>query len=557
MHFLMLLSLASAAFAVPALRVRRYVTLTDGSRVLAMPCGDEHGSWMLDGDGFVLDYDAATQRFMRTKRTPEAEIEAASRRRVQAARRVGSQASAPLASVGSPRVPVILVNFTDSTFSCGQTDAEVRQYYDDVCNGIGNGVTKQVHGNYGAVADYFRDQSGGLFNPQFTIIGPVTLNHPESYYGSEGGGGSHDTRYSEFCRDAVYAATQIYDGDWMDFDNKHKGSVDMVFFIFAGCGQNTDSDVPTLLWPKESTASTTINNIIFATSACVSERRAVFSEKVKVAARQDGIGVMCHELSHALGLPDLYDTRKEPKGFGMDLWSLMDYGCYAGNGQCPISYTTYELDFMGWRSLRTIEQSGLYTLLPTYAGGEGLKLINPENSNEYYVLENRQRGGWDTGACKYGNGMQVTHVDYIQDRWNTNSVNTDENHQLMTIIAANNRYIGTTANPDDSNEILTTWKGNMYPFEGNDSLTAHSVPAAKVYTASGFMQQEIFHIRVESDKSITFRLGRNFNVGVEQVEATATATTQRNIYDLSGRRLQDARKPGLYIIDGRKRIIVK
>lgn len=55
----------------------------------------------------------------------------------------------------------------------------------------------------------------------------------------------------------------------------------------------------------------------------------------------DGIGTICHEFSHCLGYPDLYDT-DYTGNFGMSSFDLMDYGGYNGDGFCPAGYTAYE-----------------------------------------------------------------------------------------------------------------------------------------------------------------------------------------------------------------------
>lgn len=555
----MLLCLSLAAVAVPVERSRRNVVLTDGTRVTATYFGDEHHSWLLDADGYVLQPAANGKTFVRTTRRAADEQAVADRRRRAAAapRRVGSAATAPLPTTGSPKIPVVLVEFADSTFQVADTPAGVREYYNTFCNGTADGERHAFSGNYGTIRDYFREQSNGLFTPEFVVIGPVKLPQKASYYGQDDAHGNKDILYPQFRREAIVAATEAYTGSWSDFDNKNKGQVDLIFFVFAGCGSNT-SKQDYLIWPKESTASTTVDGIKFATTGCTSENRAsVNDDGVVVSVRPDGIGVFCHELSHALGLPDFYDTNYE--AFGMDLWSIMDYGCYAGNGFCPGGYTSYELDFVGWRELPVITESGSYTLQPLSRGGSGVKVVNGENADEYYVLENRQRDGWDRSICQRDSGMLVIHVDFSQAAWNANAVNTAANHQRMTIIAANNRYVGTTASTDAA-EIIKTWSGNLYPFEGNDSLTAHSVPAATVFTSSGYMRQDINHIRMNADKSVSFHFGNDYQVGIASLtpgdgatHPAAAPAGQPQWFSLDGRRL--ARKPaaaGIYVCDGRK-----
>lgn len=537
------------AMAVSSMRLRRSVLLTDGTRVMATLIGDEHYSFLLTDDGQVLEpSESMAHRYVRTQRTLKEEQARAREHHMlhaPALRRIGSQATAPLPATGSPKVPVILVNFTDSVFSVASSNDAIRDYYDRYCNGTRDGKLYKDHGSYGSVRDYFVQQSDSIFQPEFVVIGPVTLDHPASYYG-QNSGITHDTRYSTFRNDAIRAAKSVYGNDWSAFDNKGKNQVDMVFIIFAGCGEANGGEAESI-WPKESTGSVTMDGIKFATSACCNEMRLTAR-----GPEPDGIGIMCHELSHALGLPDFYDTNYV--AFGMDIWSLMDWGCYTNNGYTPSSYTAYERDFMGWRPLHEITLKGYYTLLPTEQGGVGYKVVNDENVNEFYILENRQSTGWDTVLGRMGHGLQVTHVDYNSSRWNNNTVNTDEKHQRMTIIPANNRLIGTTAT-DVFAEARETWRGNLYPYVNdgvviNDSLTAHSTPAATVFTSRGLMNKDLNEIHENEDKTVSFLFG-NYGTGVNAVSSSPAVAP---FYDLSGRRVQRPAR-GLYIVGGHKVLI--
>ena len=555
--------------SVPAYRSRFQVQLTDGTSVWVTVVGDEYNSWMQTDDGVVVA-NCGNGRFERVAHTPAEEMRIAQKRRAaamkDAPKRVGSQATAPLPSKGSPKVPVVLVNFTDSVFTVGETDEEIREYYDLYCNGTRDGKHYTGHGSYGSIRDYFSDQSNGQFTPEFVIIGPVTLDNPEEYYGANNSRGS-DSNYGGFRTDAVTKATAFYEGDWRDFDNKGRSTdsktfVDMVFFIFAGCGENS-SYISTNIWPKESSSSVTINGINFSTSACCSERRAITEKHKIISTESDGIGVMCHELSHALGLPDLYNT--DYKAFGMDLWSLMDYGCYGSGGFIPASYTSYEREFMGWISIPELTEPQWLTLEPISDNGIGYKIVNDENPDEYYVIENRQAVNWDKGICAMGHGLQVTHVDYNADDWRYNRVNGDANHQRMTIIAANNRYLGTYLDTLSPKELRETWAGNLYPYIyfdedstecRNDALTATTTPAATVYTTSGFMNKDINAIRENEDKTVTLYFGNDFSPVVDVKEMMRESAPESALFDLAGRRRQADHLPaGIYIRNGRKVVV--
>ena len=59
----------------------------------------------------------------------------------------------------------------------------------------------------------------------------------------------------------------------------------------------------------------------------------------------DGIGTVCHEFSHCLGLPDFYETTYTYGYYGMGSWSLMCSGSYNNDGYTPIGYSAYEKHF--------------------------------------------------------------------------------------------------------------------------------------------------------------------------------------------------------------------
>ena len=553
---LLLLGVALYVAAVPVERIPRLLTLADGSQIIAMPCGDEYYSWFETADGQVIEESEAGYFIsQRSLAQHQASVRAA---RSIMPRKIGSQATAALPAIGSPKIPVILVNFSDSVFHTKPTPTELCTYFDLFCNGTRDGIRYTEHGSYGAIRDYYSDQSQGQFTPEFDIIGIVTLPNPESYYGSNGSG--KDSRFSQFCTDAITQAMNAYpDVDWTRFSNRGNDRVDMVFFVFAGCGEHNGGGATTI-WPKWKAVSLNVNGVSFYSALCGSENRPTTKNGVVTSVRPDGIGVLCHEMNHALGLPDFYDVNG--KAFGMDLWSIMDYGQYANNGYLPSSMTSYEREFMGWLKIDELTTSGWLTLDPLGKDGKAYKIVNDENPGEYYIIENRQAVGWDEGVCGFGHGLMVTHVDYNAGKWSGNTVNTDTKHQRMTIIAANNRYIGTSIKTASMNDIIETWRGNLYPFvyykNGqeicNDSLTAYSTPAATVYTPAGFMNKDLHGIVENNDKSVSVYFGDDFTVGITAPASKPANPAPHVIYDLSGRRVLLPSK-GIYVIDGRKVVI--
>jgi len=441
----LLLCMTAGLWATPAERITRLLRLTDGTEVLATLYGDEYASWYETADGRIIQETA--EGFVLQAESPVTMRAAARKVRSAAVRRIsGSQADASLPAQGSPRIPVILVNFQDSVFHVKPTNVELCAYYDLYCNGTRNGQYYKGHGSYGAIRDYYSDQSKGQFTPEFVVVGVVTLSGKTSDYGADSSSKNKDKNFGAFCKEAITKAMEAYDLDWMQFNNRGKNRVDMVFFVFAGCGQNTGGP-STTLWPKWGELSgVTVNGVTFYSALCGAENMALTNDNgYIVGVKPDGIGVLCHEMNHALGLPDFYDTNY--KAFGMDIWSIMDYGQYGGNSYIPVSMTAYEREFMGWEEMEELTEAGWITLEPTATTGKGYKIVNAQNPNEYYIIENRQRVGWDEGVGRFGHGLMVTHVDYDATAWRNNNVNTGSDRLLYESLT-------TYTNSDDSSVAL-------------------------------------------------------------------------------------------------------
>ena len=147
--------------------------------------------------------------------------------------------------------------------------------------------------------------------------------------------------------------------------------------------------------------------------------------------------------------------------------------------------------------------------------GQTYIVYNKGNRNEYYILENRQRKGFD--AALPGEGMLIAHIDYNEDIWHWNVVNSTDGEY----------YIGNGNTPynNDHQRITVFHSGNeasdvetAYPLPGNNSLTDTSVPAAEVWNANSdgsyLMHCAIADITQLSDGTMSFSFG---NIGSNPV----------------------------------------
>ncbi len=442
-----------------------------------------------------------------------------------AVKRTASQATAALKSKGSPRIPVILVQFTDLRFSVRDTDSDLCDYYSLFFNGRMDGTLYDVSGGYGSVRDYFVQQSDSLFMPEFVVVGTVTLGNGYAYYGRNANG-VRDANINEFYQEAATGATALWD-DWSRFDNDGDGMVETVVIVYAGEGENAFTD-PNTIWPKEKRMEKTYGGVDFDDFVVCNE---MYGEK------GDGIGVICHELSHSMGLPDLYDTASGGTGYGLDYWDVMDSGNYNKNGYWPCGYSCYEKEFMGWTTLETLEYNKEYELelLPMSEGGKGYKIVNPENEKEYYILENRQNTGWDKYIARSTNshkshGLLVTHVDYNYYRWQAGKVNASNyDHQGVSIVPADDELLSFNS-IEQTEEGLAQWRESVQgdPFPGLTGRTSLLSGSQPIYTASGYLRQPITCIVEHEDGRITLTVCRFADVDANGLVDTQDAL---KVYD--------------------------
>lgn len=450
-------------------------------------------------------------------------------RAVSSVHRVGTREGAPLVCTGSPVVPIVLVQFADTKFTAADTPEELVALYDDFCNKPNYRVSG---GSWGSIYDYFNEQSDGLFTPKFNVIGPVTLKDSVAHYGKDSGT-SKDININKFFSESCERALIDCGFNWEDYDNDNDGKVDFVYFIYAGEGQNKTGADPNLIWPKESSSTYNINyngqRVAFGGYGCCCE---LYNGKM------DGIGTMCHELSHGLGLPDLYDRRGSE--FGLDYFDLMDAGSYQLAGKQPCCYSAYERDFMGWRKMETVEKDAKVTLTikPIEDGGVGYKIINDgqPSGNEYFILENRQNIGFDTyygcptssvnktyGVC---HGLVIYHVDYLRSEWTSNFVNSEADHPRLTIVPADGKLISSTVNKGE--EYYLSFRGDLYP--GSTGKTEMSDNSVFV----GTFTQTITNIQEHEDGTITVDINGGDPTAISGVKTDAASV---EIYSVSGVKL--------------------
>lgn len=395
--------------------------------------------------------------------------------------------------IGKKKGLVILVNFSD----CKMSSLNPRYEFNRLFNETGY----SDNGHIGSVHDYFYDQSYGKFNLEFDVVGPVTLSKEMSYYGSNSSITGGDARPYEMVVEACQLVDEEIDFSQYDWDGD--GEVEQVFIIYAGYGEHAGAP-STTIWPHKSTLrlkSITLDDVKIDTYACSCELQGINGNKI------NGIGTPCHEFSHCLGFPDIYDTDYSG-AFGMSYWDIMNSGAHSGpsgNGEVPYGYSAYERWMAGWLEPSEISESCHITTLRNLGKYPDAYIIyNDGNRNEFFMIENHQNSRWFQYVDTYtdNHGMMVTHIDYDETIWKNNNVNQDPQHQRMTIVPADNSY----------GETETNFAGDLFP--GLNKITSltdesHKNSGGKLFNPNSdgeyLLHKSITDIK-ESDKEISFNI---------------------------------------------------
>lgn len=570
----MLFAFGAAANAVPAKKLQKVITLTNGTQVSVELRGDEYLSWWEGTDGTA--YRATADENVFEAFDLEAQKPAAAARRARAEQgrvarlaRVKNSlkgADDKMRGLGGDHITykgvkkglVVLVDFKNKKFA----DGHDLEYYKNVING--KDFSDEEEGYVGSVRDYFLAQSNGQFELDFDVVGPVTMSKNYGYYGNDGAYQKDEKVYEmikEAC-DGIQDKVNLKDYDW-DGD----GEADQVFFLYAGLGQASGGSAGTV-WPHESELRYWPCGVLsystgkINTYACANELQPETQGSSRYISA--GIGTICHEFSHCLGFADMYDTTGGG-GYGMSVFDVMDQGSYNGNGFVPCNYTAFERIYAGWVEAIELESPATVKDMKSVSDyGRPFIMYNYKNTNEYFLMENRQNTGWDKGL--YGsNGLLIVHVNYVPSRWANNSVNSSaEKIQCCTVV-----------NADGSRENTQySLQGDLYPYEVkgvtmNDEFTDESEPAAKLYTKNSdnsyALGIPITNIK-RSKGSVSFLvcggddknvIDNTFNGVVDGINGVTVANkaADNRIYSIDGRYLgtdASALGKGIYVVGGKK-----
>jgi hypothetical protein len=155
-------------------------------------------------------------------------------------------------------------------------------------------------------------------------------------------------------------------------------------------------------------------------------------------------GVLAHEFGHDLGLPDLYDT--DGSSLGVGIWDVMGSGSWNGapRGTSPSHFGAWSKIQLGWVTPIEVTAPLLSQSILQVENNSAvyrLTIKDTSNGDEYFLVENRERVGFD--AAQPAAGLLIWHID------DTIQNNDNEAHRLVDLAEADE---STGDTPDDAGD---------------------------------------------------------------------------------------------------------
>lgn len=353
-------------------------------------------------------------------------------------------------SSGEMKTLVIPVQFKDLRFTSPTPRNSIYNLF--------NQVNYSYDGATGSVRDYFRDNLGSLCNFTFDVCDPVTLEHVAAFYG-ENISGSTDVNIRQFVIQACMAANEA-GVDFSRYDADLDGVVDNVFIIFAGHNE-AEGGGDDCIWPQSWTIGESqlyLDGMKVSNFSCYSEYSGASGNDFA------GIGPVCHEYCHFLGLKDMYDVNGADEGESAGLsgtLSVMDQGCYNNGCKTPPYINSVERDHLGILGLVPLSTPGLYEIPPLQESRVAYR-FRTSYAEENFYIEYHDGVKWDAYAG--GTGLVIYHVDRTTNqagsmdaamRWKMNAVNACAAHQCVRPVPA------TGSVPTDAADLFFPGRNNV------------------------------------------------------------------------------------------------
>jgi len=402
------------------------ITQPDGTVIECFASGDEYFNWLHDANGYVIIQNPENGYYYYAERVGDDIVPSKylvgivdpedaglvpnikpSMNRLKEYYQTAftippSELTTAAPKTGTINNIVIFIRFSDQTeFS------DLLSLYDNQFNASESGVSSMY--NYFQEVSYNQLSITSTFYPITTGTTVVSYkdSNPRAYYmpydKTTNPIGYVDysqrtTREHRLLADAVNAIASQVPAE-LNIDGDNDGKVDNVCFIIRG----TTTAWSTLLWPHRWS--------LYSYSAYINGKR-VYDYNFQLQSNMNssdtaGVSVLCHEMFHSLGAPDLYHY--EDDGISpCYTWDLM-----CSNTNPPQHMSAY----MKWKygkwipSIPEITEPGEYTLNKLRSSENNcFKIASPNSASEYFVVEFRKREGIFENSLP-GSGLLVYRIN--------------------------------------------------------------------------------------------------------------------------------------------------
>jgi len=264
------------------------------------------------------------------------------------------------------------------------------------------------------VRQVYLENSYGQFTIETTVSEWITLPNTEEYYAA----GNHG--FSMLKEGIIYALNYLESNpsfSFIKFDLDNDGNLDGLGVLTSGYGAEyagTDCEGAQnnyriwshkgagLNWSSEERhGDDPINvNRYYVSSAL---RGKCGSDIVRM-------GVICHELGHYLGIPDLYDPNFIGVGIGAFDFMSQSWG-FDGTGLNPPLLSAWSKARVGWANVINITNDGTYDIEASWKSNVVYKLYTGFPKGEYLLIENRQSHSYDEKLPGGVGGLAIWHID--------------------------------------------------------------------------------------------------------------------------------------------------
>ena len=321
---------------------------------------------------------------------------------------------------GSVKNLVLLLRFSDHGPSGQNRTLPSNANVATIMNAVGG---DPVFAPTGSVRDHFLETSYGQFTIDSTVVGWIDVPNTEIFYANGSSG------LTQLTWDLIVAGLNAADAsvNFSQYDEDGDGWVDAITFLHSGYGAEWGGfdqygrDYVDRMWSHKWSIPTWTS----AEGVKVSDYN-ISPGLWDVSGSAPGrIGVVCHELGHFFGIPDLYDTDGSSQGIGN--WCLMAAGSWGFDGEQrhPSHPSAWTKSKLGWLS-PTILLPGVHSAPQVEFNASVFRIDSGYPPGEYLLVENRQKVGMDLQIPQ--GGLAIWHVDESSGSLTENTPNNAEGY---------------------------------------------------------------------------------------------------------------------------------